>query len=247
MFDLPSFPLAASGGVRLPWSEMTGLRAHPGSFQGRDLANLVRQSDELTLTAIAAMNRSIEDAGWSDRSFANWGVVASARSFGRVRFDTLLGRFRKMGAQARLPVAVPHLSLHAIASTLSVAFGVNGPSFGVSGRDSQVGEALLAGIGLIEREDVEGVWIVLADFDPEPRFDDGGIAADDVTAQAVALAVCRDSGAMELTLKPGKAAESSVSDLIEWLQGPYGYPWCVGIPGVGSMEISRRTALRRAS
>jgi hypothetical protein len=247
MFDLPSFPVAATSGMRVPWNEVADLRSRPGSFQGQDLAGLVRHSDEQTVVALAAMKNSIEAAGWSERNFANWGVVASPRSFGRVKFDTAITRFRKVHAAGVHPLSVAHLSLHAMASTLSIAFGMHGPSLGVSGQTGHLGEVLLTGIGLIEREDIDGLWTVITEPDPESSLDEEGHFVRDATVQAAVLGMCREHGSMELTLSPGKFVESSVSQLIDWLASSTSASWRVGVAGVGVVEVCRREALKQAS
>ena len=121
------------------------------------------------MLALAAVKKAIERAGWQDRLFANWGVVASGRSFGRVRFDVAIERYRRMHTRGASPLVVPHLSLHAMSGTLSIALGMHGPNFGVSGQANHLGETLLAGLGMIGCEEVEGLWVVACDLDPEPK------------------------------------------------------------------------------
>jgi len=247
MIDLPSCGVLAAGGVRVPWAEIPELRKNFGSHRGQALAPLLRQSDEQTVLALAAVMHAVEGAGWRDRSFANWGVVASGRSFGRGRFDAALDRYRRLSTRGASPLIVPHLSLHALSGTLSIALGMHGPNYGVSGQADHLGETLLAGLGLIEREDVEGLWVVACDLDPEQTLDAGGEAGDDLVGQAAALAISRDVGGIELTLGPGIQIGGRLSKLVDWLNAPALSPWRCGVAGVGVLDVCRiAPALRRA-
>ena len=247
MIDLPSCGVLAAGGVRVPWAEIPNLRKSFGSHRGQALAPLVRQSDEQTVLALAAVMRAVDGAGWRERSFANWGVVASGRSFGRMRFDTAIERYRRLKTRGASPLVVPHLSLHALSGTLSIALGMHGPNYGVSGQADHLGETLLAGLGLIEREDVDGLWVVACDFDPEPTLDADGEPASDVVGHAAALAINREASTIELTLGPGIQSGGRLSKLVDWLESPGSSPWRCGVAGVGVLDVCRAAAaLRRA-
>ena len=247
MIDLPTCGVVAGSGVRVPWAAISELRKTPGSYRGQSLAGLVRQSDEQTVLALAAVMQTIERAGWNDRSFENWGVVASGRSFGRVRFDTAIERYRRMHTRGASPLVVPHLSLHAMSGTLSIALGMHGPNFGVSGQANHLGETLLAGLGTIQREAVEGLWVVACDFDPEPSLDENGEPANDVVGHAAALAISHDDAKIELTLGPGIQTGGTLRGLVDWLEAPGLSSWRCGVAGVGVLDMIRAApALRRA-
>jgi len=246
MIDLPSCGILAAAGVRVPWAEIPDLRKNVGSHRGEALAPIVRQSDEQTVLALAAVLRATGSAGWHSRSFANWGVVASGRSFGRLRFDAAIERYRRLQTRGASPFVVPHVPLHALSGTLSIALGMHGPNYGVSGNADHVSETLLAALGLIERENVEGLWVVVCDFDPEPSLNDDGEPARAVDGQAAALAISRGPSAIELTLGPGIQPGGTLRNLIEWLEAPVVSPWRCGVAGVGVLDINRvAKALRK--
>jgi hypothetical protein len=239
MIDLPSCRILATGRVRVPWNEIPELRKNIGAFRGQVLAPLVRQADEQTVLALAAVLRAIEEAGWGDCSFANWGIVASGQAFGRFRFHAALERFRRLQARGVSPLLAPHLPLHALAGTLSIALGTHGPQFGVSGNADHLSETLLTALGMSERENVEGLWAVACDIHPNTRLNEESEPTRPVVGQAVALAISRSAGALELTLGPGLQASSALTELLDWLEARALSPWLCGIGGVGVLEISR--------
>lgn len=245
MIDLPSCGVLATGRVRVPWNEIPELRKNIGAFQGQALAPVVRQSDEQTVLALAAVLRAIEDAGWGGRSFANWGIVASCQAFGRLRFHAAIERFRRLQARGVSPLLAPHLPLHALPGTLSIALGAHGPQFGVSGNADHLSETLLTALGMSERENVEGLWAVASDIHPDPILNDGSEPTRVVVGQAVALAISRADGALELTLGPGLQASSALTELLDWLEAPTLSPWRCGIAGVGVLEISPAVSVAR--
>ncbi len=247
MIDLPTCGVVAGSGLRVPWADIPELRKNPGSHRGQSFIGLVRQSDEQTVLALAAVMKTIERMGWQDRSFANWGVVASGRSFGRVRFDSAIERYRRMHTRGASPLVVPHLSLHAMSGTLSIALGMHGPNFGVSGQANHLGETLLAGLGMIEREAVDGLWVVACDLDPEPSLDARGEPANEVIGHAAALAITHDDAIMELSVGPGIQTVGTLDGLIDWLEAPGYSSWRCGVAGVGVLDVRRvAPALRRA-
>lgn len=241
--------VSAAASVRVPWSDLAALRAAPGEFRGESLAPLVRQSDDLTLLGVVAVLRAIDAAGWHDRSFENWGVVASGRGFGRIRFDAAINRYRKMHARGASPLTVPHLSLHAAASTVSIALGMHGPNFGVSGQAGHLSETLLMGMGTLQDESIDGLWMVAAEYDPQPSLGPDSEPVHPVVAQAAALALTRDDARIELALTPGAGDVAALTELVDWLASSRNVPWRGGIPDVAVAELRRTQAavLRKAS
>lgn len=228
MFDVPTYPVVAAAGRRVPVEHASTLRG--------ESPVMLRHADEQTQIAYAAVRSAIGSIAAPEGFFANWGVVASARSFGRDRFATAIDRFRKLGAAGVIPLVVPHLSAHAMASSLSLVLGSHGPAFGVVGHQGHMGETLAMAILMIERESVDGVWAVVS----EPDVASGQY-------HTAALAIGREAGIFELTLSPGHASDPSVGQLIDWLEFQSGATWRVGVPGVGAVEMNRREILKRAS
>ncbi|HWY85382.1 MAG TPA: hypothetical protein VNX28_01590, partial [Gemmataceae bacterium] len=117
--------------------------------------------------ALAAISRAMVSMGRPTASFANWGVVAAANSFGRSgTFQSLLD-FRRDGPWGVTPHLIPHHSLHAISGTVSQALRIHGPNFGIGGGPSAVAEALLAAATMISDNNLPGLWVVLTGPDPE--------------------------------------------------------------------------------
>src|SRR5262245_41083203 len=99
MNDFPTCAMAAGAGLRSSWDELPALRKSPGMYQGESLFKHVRSADEQTVAAVAAVARAVDAAGWRDRSFADWGVIAAPRAAGRSRFLASQSRFRALGAK----------------------------------------------------------------------------------------------------------------------------------------------------
>lgn len=245
MFDLPNVGVEMGHGVRVAWRDAEALRSRVGEFQGRNLRSLARHSDPQTLVSLCAVLEAIRGAGQEETSFANWGVVASLRSLGQVRFAKVLERNRKTSEMVVPPNVVPHLSLHAGSSSIGLGLGVHGPTFGVSGRPGHVGESLLAGLALLEREPVDGIWVAVSELTGVP-FDDAGEPNESLMIVSAALALSRSArGVIELTLQPGRHPDAAVGDLVDWLTGGDVSPWRVGVAGIGIAEMTRREAFVR--
>ena len=163
-----AFGLAGWATVRASSDQLAVLRKTPGLPADKTLSpGFLRNSDEQTVLALAAISRAMVSMGRPTASFANWGVVAAANSFGRSgTFQTLLD-FRRDGAWGVTPHLIPHHSLHAISGTVSQALHIHGPNFGIGGGPSAVAEAFLAAATMISDNNVPGLWVVLTGHDPE--------------------------------------------------------------------------------
>lgn len=244
--DLPTCALAAGAGLRSSWDELPALRKTPGVYRGESLFKHVRSADEQTVAAVAAVARAVDAAGWNDRSFANWGVLAAPRALGRHRFLGSLDRFRKLGAKSVSPLITPTLSLHAVAGVVSIALQMNGPHYGVSGHGDHIGEALLAGLALMAADRLEGVWIVVSELDPEPTITPSGDVLGPTTVQAAALALTPAASGHEVVLLSGAAPPSTAAALVAWLLSDREQAWRCPATGVGVLELRRRQLLRLA-
>ena len=225
--------IGALGSIRVPWPEIAHLRKNPPE---PGLKPLIRMSDELTVLAVAAVQNAIDQAGWNDRSFEDFGLLAGARYFGRVRFANNLERWRHAQVHGQSPMTVPPLSLHAIAGTVSIAFRIQGPHFAISGNPGLIAEGLLMGMGMLHEMSLPGLWVVFSEWDLEPNAQSEPV---DSVGQSLAIALVPNSFATPwvLQLQPGDfsaAEECRVADLIEGFQ-----PECPGemscpVPGLGS-------------
>lgn len=182
--------LAAWHGLTTPWASMDELRKSLTSRGGNSaLGQACKLSDEQTLLAIAAVLAAADRAGWRDRSFADWGVIAAPQYLGRVRLTAVLERFRKQSVRGASPLTVPHLSLHAVAATISVIIGSQGPSFGVGGAPGIIRDAMLNGLATVHGRNLPGLWLVSTCWTPEPSGLDPNQASVPVEGHAVAMAL----------------------------------------------------------
>jgi len=116
-------------------------------------------------------------------------------------------RYVREGAWGITPQMVPHHSLHAISGTISQAFHMQGPNFGIGGGPRSHGEGLLAAATFLAENEVPGLWLVLTGHDPEEI---PGETEEPITSPceclAVAIALVRveqPSAGPHLVLAPG--------------------------------------------
>jgi hypothetical protein len=185
----PGHGVAAVGVAEAPLAAVTGLRralAVPG--QPPFPATFLKAAEDQTVLALAAVIRAIEGGGLVGEPFTTWGVVAGPRSLGRLAAAEGLYKYEQGGAWRVSPFLVPHHSLHSVSGTVSQAFRIYGPNFGVGGHRSAVVEGLLAALALLDEGRLPGLWLVLSECDPEPVPDRLGTSAVPVTYRALALA-----------------------------------------------------------
>ncbi len=237
--------IASHGVVCTPWSELSALRAEPRLAA---LATHLRMVDDQTVLATAAVLRAIDAAGWQERSFHDWGVIAGPRYLGRTRVAFTCARYRKHNIRGFSPLVVPHQSLHAVAGTLSIALKIHGPNFGIGGGLDHVGESLLTGLGMVHRGTAPGLWVVVTDFDPEPTPTATGDTLTPTVGHAVALALTptdADAG-LNLVLQTQDLVNGSaplrVSELADVLQAGGNDSWSGAIDGVGRLMICPRAS-----
>lgn len=182
--------LAAWHSLTVPWANMDELRKSLLARGGNSaLGQACKLSDEQTLLAIAAVLGATDQAGWQDRSFTDWGVIAAPQFLGRVRLTAVLERFRKQSVRGASPLTVPHLSLHAVAATISVIIGSQGPSFGAGGAPGIIRDGLLNGLATVQGRGLPGLWLVTSCWTPEPSGIDPNQLPEPVAGHSVALAL----------------------------------------------------------
>src|SRR5262249_1682783 len=126
--------IAASARVRATDAAIAEWRKNPVKHGAVDLpASLFKHADDQTVAGLRALILAIAAAGWPDKSFSNWGVVAAPNLFGRITTARTIERFQKEGAWGVSPHLIPHQSLHAVSGTISQALAIHGPNFGVGG------------------------------------------------------------------------------------------------------------------
>ena len=65
-------------------------------------------------------------------------------------------------------MAIPNVCLHSMSGTISLAFAMRGPNFGVGGGLASVADGLLTGLGVQLEHRPPGTWVVLTEWDFEP-------------------------------------------------------------------------------
>lgn len=219
---VPSTPtgcaVEAYGVVKVAAEEIAALRKAPGPLGGRTIPpSLLKHADHQTVLALAAVLRAVDDAGWQDRSFADWGLIAAPRFLGRILVAAAMERFKGRGVPGMSPLIIPTLSLHAVAGSLSLALKIHGFNYGVGGGHGHLGEALLTGLAARDDNGVPGVWVVATQFSPEPVPDVSGHATNASFGYGVALALSSSPTAaarsrLNLRVVPTSALEAEAGD-----------------------------------
>jgi hypothetical protein len=154
--------------LRVPTAAVASLRKPLHPCTGEPLpVSLLKNADDQTVAAIAAVSEAIRGHSLAGRDFTDWGVVGAPRFLGRAAMGHVLHRFRQEGAWGISPHLIPHRSLHAVSGTLSLALKIHGPNFGVGGGPLAESEGLAVATALVGGGDLPGVWAVLTGYDPE--------------------------------------------------------------------------------
>lgn len=231
--------IAAAGAISAPWQDVPALRKKP---ELAAVATQLKMSDDQAILAAAAMQRAIDSAGWQARAFRDWTVIAGPRFLGRCRIAVGCARFPRHGTLAFSPLLIPHQSLHAVASTLSIAFKINGPSFGCGPGPDHVAEALYVALSTV-RSGAAGVWVVISGYDPEPIPTPTGECQAPTTGHALAFALSASvaNAPRTLELDPNQAvreaAPINMTDLLEHIAAGDARPWSQVGAGMGRWTI----------
>jgi hypothetical protein len=198
--------VAASAVVAAPVAELPALRERPGSATGRALPpRFLRYSDEQTVVGLAAVLQAMDTPGLRDAPFDNWGVLAAPQFPGRVVGAGAFARFLRDGSATVSPHIIPHSSLHSLAGAISIGLGLHGPNFGVGGGPQAMAEGLTAALTFLDGGMVNGLWLVITGWDPEPVPDGAGSTATDSVCHGLAMALVPHptAGGSVLRLKAG--------------------------------------------
>ena len=204
------FRIAASSMLRASPDVIAQRRRQP-VVVGREAmsASFLKHAEDQTILAMWAVLEALADAGWSERSFADWGVVAAANYFGRASIAQDIARFQQEGPWGISPHSIPHQSLHAISGTISQALKIHGPNFGIGGGANAGPDAFLLATALCADGSLPGLWLVLTghanEVIPVPAGGTTGIP----DCLAVALALTADDAAAGLRLSIGQHDDDS--------------------------------------
>jgi hypothetical protein len=226
----PGHVAVALGAVEAPREAVPGLKRSLGlPGQPPFPPTLLKASEDQTVLALAAVARALEVFGLHGEPLTGWGVVAAPRSLGRLAAAEALYKFEQGGALKVSPFVVPHHSLHSVSGTVSQAFRMYGPNFGVGGNGAAVVEGLLAALAILDEGRVPGLWLILSECDPEPVPGRDGAGTNPVVYRALALALRPTAAGRELlrlrlvqdeaNAAAAPAAPPTVAELIRFLSG----------------------------
>ena len=229
--------------LHIPQAAFPALRKRPGPAVGKSLSSgLLRQADEQSVAAAAAVFHAIHNFNLQDLSFADWGVVGVPCLLGRTAAAAVLDKYTRTGPRGVSPLVSPYLSLHAVSALISLALQAHGPNMGVGGGPGSVDEGLLAGLTMLLEPSTPGVWLALTAWDPEPAALDSDSAPAVCHAIALALMPAAD-GLAGLRLRyvasapGGDASLPNVTRLAQILDGlstvGKSGRWCCPIKGGG--------------
>jgi len=188
-------PLEAFGSVRVPADGLAAVRKAPAPLGGRRIPpSLLKHGDHQTAIGLAALRAAVDDAGWQDREFTDWGLIAAPRFLGRIIAAGAMDKFKRLGVPGMSPLIIPTLSLHAVAGSLSLALKTQGFNYGVGGSHGHLAEALTCGLAACEDGGVPGVWLVVTQFSPEPVPDTAGGCLNAAVGYGLALAIRPEDG-----------------------------------------------------
>src|SRR5262249_43074602 len=206
---------------------------------------------------VAAMLRAIESRSWQGDPLRDWAVIGCPRFLGRMIITALLTRYFEDAKYSINPHVIPNYSLHSTSGAVSVGFTMHGPNFGVGGGPGNLPEGLLTGLSLVGEGRHPGVWVLLSEFDPEPRPDKAGKPTNAVHVYAAALALSNGAspphdqagplrqqgevlGRIRLFRRTAPGGPPMVRDLVRFLSGEDSRsPFRCPVDGLGIIEIER--------
>jgi hypothetical protein len=160
--------VAAFACLRLTAAELQSLRQNLVLPSGERIPpSFLKHAEDQTIAALATVARAISASFPPGVSFTEWGVLGAPRFLGRMAMNVAIAKFNAEGAWGLSPHLIPHRLLHALSGTLSQAFKMQGPNFGVGGGPTGVAETMRAAAGLLAGNRLPGLWVVMTGCDPE--------------------------------------------------------------------------------
>ncbi|MGL4549538.1 MAG: hypothetical protein ACRC33_00010, partial [Gemmataceae bacterium] len=127
MDDRLSCSLAAHASLRVPVADVPPLRKAPAPGASVPVS-LLKNSDEQTVVAVAALLRAVARAGRPAEAYRDWGVLASPRFIGRDMVAQAISDYAREGPWGVSPHVIPHRSLHSTSGTITLALDCRGPN-----------------------------------------------------------------------------------------------------------------------
>lgn len=243
--------LVAHGVVEASAGQLAALRDAPPLPPGRSLPpRFLRHCDDQTVAGLVAVLRALADPAMADESIDSWGVLGSPQYQGRGIGAAALSRFLNDGPPAISTHLIPQCSLHSLASAVSIALGMHGPSLGAGGGPEALAEGAALALTYLGQSSIPGFWLVLTGWHPEPI---PGAASEECVCRAVALALVPGQGGrgvlrMDSALGGDARAASAGIDLARlarWLSDGESSAWWCTLPWGGRMGVERQAAQQR--
>jgi hypothetical protein len=182
--------VTAWSALRLSIDEFAQLRKQPGSrFPPAVTPQFFKHSDEQSIASLAAVCQAMGQCSSPAAGYSSWGCVAAPRFIGRAALAASMHRFQTDGPWGASVQIVPQRSQHSVASTISLALGIQGPCIGAGGGADGEPQAFLAATSLLLGEHLPGAWLVLSGWDPELAVEPEGRPTCESSCLAIALAL----------------------------------------------------------
>jgi hypothetical protein len=235
--------VTAHAAISLSVADVELLRTKPGRSPALpQITKTLRNSDPQTVAAVAALLQAIDRANWTDRSFAEWAVVASPRFVGRTAIFNTVWRFVSDSKYSINPHVIPNYSLHSPSGTASIALAMHGQNFGVGGGPHNAPEGLVTALSVLAERRLPGLWLLLSENDPEPIPNEQGNPTNAARVHAVALALqSLPGGVGALRLLRNRDADStpnSVASLAAHIASRSSSAWTCAVDGLGELELT---------
>jgi hypothetical protein len=208
--------IVASGSAGLTMPELAAMRKEPlSSFPTVLSPQLLRHSDEQTLSALVAVSKAMQRGDVAQWDFSNWAIVSSSRNLGRSAFAAVIERYRTEGPWGVSVQVIPHCTTHSIAGTISLALASHGPCIGAGSGSAGEVDALVSVASILRQKDWCGAWIVFSGWSPELAIDPTGQPTSDSICLAAAIAVTRQPSANALGRIRINVPAQSTATLVE--------------------------------
>ena len=181
--------IVALGVARLKMPELDAIRKQSLPIFSSSLCpQLLKHSDEQTLSSLAALSEAMHDFDLVGHDFSRWAVVSSSKYLGRSAFAAVIHKYQKEGPWGVSVQVIPHRTPHAVSGTISLALQTHGPCIGAGGNGDE-SDALISVACMLRERPWQGVWLVSSAWSPELLIDPTGTPTSESTCLASALAV----------------------------------------------------------
>lgn len=179
--------VAAYAALEVGPEQIAGLRRQPGPGLGTLPPAALKNADEQTIAALAAVLQARSTFGLGEEDMSQWSVLAAPVYLGRSTTHAAIQRFRQEGAWGVSPHLIPQFSLHAVPGTISQLLHIHGPNLGIGNAPDAAHEAFLVAATTLSERYLPGIWLVFTEFESEVLPGDQGRPLPKVRAVALAL------------------------------------------------------------